>query len=173
MSRKKIIIISAIILIIIVIAGCVVMLNKGSSDTSTPSSPDSPKSANSSTTDMPSQPTINPDTTSDQQSTLYYSPSTGTITITDRSNQELIDTMVKTPSLVASDGRPVFDIVNVQRVDSIWYVVKIRNIIDPSVGEAWVILKDKGSGGGLSTFVGPGTSFINVDMPDNVRSAIK
>ena len=173
MSRKKVIIISAIILLVVIIAACVVVFNKGSSDTSTPD-PDSPgQSISSSATDTSSQPTISPNTTGDQQSTLYYSPSTGTITITDRSNQELIDTMVKTPSLVASDGRPAFDIVNVQRVDSIWYVVKIRNIVDPSVGEAWVILKDKGSGGGLSTFVGPGTSFVNVDMPDNVRSAIK
>jgi len=173
MNRKKIIIISVIILLVVIIAVCVVMLTKRPSDTSTPSSSDSPKSANSSATDTSSQSTTSPNTTGDQQSTLYYSPSTGTITITDRSNQELIDTMVKTPSLVASDGRPAFDIVNVQRVDSIWYVVKIRNIVDPSVGEAWVILKDKGSGGGLSTFVGPGTSFVNVDMPDNVRSAIK
>ncbi len=92
-----------------------------------------------------------------------------------RATSELNDVIISQKPSLMKDGQPNFAITGVKRVESKWYIVTIHNTVDPTVGNAWVILKDEGSeNGGLILVVGPGTSFPpSVPIPDSVRKAIK
>ena len=76
------------------------------------------------------------------------------------------------PSL-ASNGRPIFDITNTQYFEGGWYLTKIENSTDTSIGPAWVVLRDYGDDN-LRVVAGPGTYFPDdMGVPDVVRGAMR
>ncbi len=180
--NKKILI--SILITVLIVIGVVsyILLSRQKSQTDNPNgSPnisinDNNSSDSPSTSDTPSNTpsTGDKDSLKDDNGDLYYSPDSGVVSLHERNRSEITETLTSgSSSLRTSAGKPNFNIINVKRVDQAWYVVKIVNSVDPSVGVAWVILKDNGDSGGLSIYAGPGTSFTHVDLPDSVRKAIK
>lgn len=181
MNKKILISVSVIILIVIGVVAYILL-----SDSKKPETPNdipdisvnNPSGSGSpSQSDSPGDNTETPSGSgsgSDDSGELYYSPDSGVVSLHERTRSEITATMVQdSSSLRTSSGKPNFNIISVKRIDKAWYVVKIVNSVDPSVGTAWVILKDNGDNGGLSIYAGPGTSFTNVDLPSSVRKAIK
>lgn len=92
-----------------------------------------------------------------------------------KSAPELNEAILQQKPELSANGQPIFDVIDTKQVDDIWYIVKVRNTVDASIGTAWIILKDQGqTDGGLVVVAGPGTRFpSSVPIPDDVRKQIK
>lgn len=91
-----------------------------------------------------------------------------------RSNTEVYDSIIKHEDYLTDNGQPIFDVTNTVQVEPGWYVAKIYNTKDPTVGNAWVVLKDSGGANGLVVVAGPGTFFPpNTPIPESARKAMK